>query len=108
MIAFCSVCQKEVEHHNWKNRIVRGKSIFVCGEHFKSSYPELIPKRTKAERKRFFKDTLQPYRQGELSKEYVDAYPNKAKEMATKEEISKAKDIWKGEPGQSEWRSKNP
>lgn len=88
--------------------MVGGKSVFVCGEHFKSSYPELIPKRIKDERRRFFKDIVQPYRGGELSKEYCDAYPCKAKEMADKKEIKQAKDVWRGEPGQAEWRRKNP
>ena len=108
MKRFCSVCQKEVEHHNWKSSIVNGKSVFVCGRHFKSSYPELIPKQMKESRRRFFKDTIQPYRQGKLSKEYCDAYPYKAKEMASKKEIKQARDTWKGEPGQAEWRRKNP
>ena len=88
--------------------MVGGKSVFICGDHFKPASHEFIPKRIKDERRRFFKDTLQPYRGGELSKEYCDAYPHKAKDMASKKEIEQSKDVWKGEPGQSEWRRKNP
>ena len=50
-------------------------------------------------RKQYHKELLQPFREGEVSKEYLDAYP-KAKEgmikdgVITEKQARKAKNVW--------------
>ncbi len=53
----------------------------------------------KESRKIFKKDIVQPFRDKQLSKEYVKAYPEKVKQMIkegniTEEEVKKAKPVW--------------
>lgn len=98
MRAFCSVCQKEVEYHNWKSRVVKGQSVFVCGRHFKSSMPEFVPERIKDERVKNWNSIVQPYRGGKLSREYIEAHGAKGID-ATPEEVKKSEYVWKDLPG---------
>ena len=114
MKQLCFYCGKDVEDYSWKLKTVeigedgeRG-TVWICGKHFKGSYPEFVPERIKEDRRKHFGELVQPYRDGKLSKEYVDTYPNKAKKMAKDGEIKKAKDVWKDLPGHSGWRSRNP
>ena len=71
------------------------KSGWFCRKWFKlgPSY-EFVPERIKNDRKKYAKDILQPWRQGVLSKEYLDVYGSKGV-GATKEDIKKAKNVWK-------------
>jgi len=51
-------------------------------------------------RRKYGKSILQKYREGELSKEFIEAYPERAKAMVdkgihTQEEIKRAKPVWK-------------
>ena len=60
---------------------------------------EVTTESIKKDRKIYQKDLYQPFRQNELSKEYVEAYPDRIKEMVkeghvTKEEIKNAKNVW--------------
>ena len=60
---------------------------------------EVTTESIKEDRKIYQKDLCQPFRQNELSKEYVEAYPDRVKEMVkekhiTQEEVSKSKYIW--------------
>lgn len=54
---------------------------------------EFIPDSMKEERKRFRKDILQPFRAGQLSKEYVDTWGTKHLKVS-KEEVKNAKPVW--------------
>lgn len=50
-------------------------------------------------RKKYFKSIIQKYRDGQLSKEFIDAYPERAKAMVkegihTEKEIKNAKNVW--------------
>ena len=50
-------------------------------------------------RRKYFKSTLQKYRNGELSKEFIDAYPERAQAMIkekihTEKEIKQARPVW--------------
>lgn len=52
-------------------------------------------------RKQYRKELLQPFRGGEVSKEYLDAYPHAKKGMIkegiiTKKQARNAKEVWKG------------
>lgn len=68
-------------------------------------YPEMIPESMKEERKKYANDMLQSHRQGELSREFLEAHPQRAKQMLrdgaiTKEEIKKSRYVWgKDVPG---------
>lgn len=48
------------------------------------------------ERRRFAKDIIQPFRAGELSKEYVDTWGANRLNV-TPEEVKKAKNVWSGD-----------
>lgn len=54
---------------------------------------ELTTDAIKSDRKEFKKDIVQPWRNGQLSKEYVDAVGTKYIK-ATPEEIKNAKPVW--------------
>ena len=50
-------------------------------------------------RRKYFKSTIQKYRDGQLSKEFIEAYPERAKAMIdqgihTEKEIKQAKPVW--------------
>jgi hypothetical protein len=66
--------------------VTLGNGICDCVECNKKStadlggWPEFVPGRIKEDRNKFFKMTLQPYRDGIPSKEYAEAYPERAKE----------------------------
>lgn len=53
-----------------------------------------------AEQRRAFRnDIVQPTRDGEPSKEFIDTYPKVAEKMFSKDQIKKAKPVWKGVDG---------
>ena len=61
---------------------------------------EIVPKGTKEDRKKYFKSLTQPYRDGKLAKEFVEAYPDQVKSQVEKGEIKQkdvdsAKYMWK-------------
>ena len=65
----------------------------------------------KEERKKYFKSTIQKYREGQLSREFIEAYPERAKAMVkegihTEKEIKQAKDVWSDISGVNWRRSK--
>jgi len=56
------------------------------------------------QRAEYFNSAVQPFRNGELSKEFVDAHPNHVNKMITDgtiapTEVAKAKEVWKDLPG---------
>ena len=60
---------------------------------------EITTSQIKEDRKKYKTDLTQPFRGGELSKEYVEAYPDRVKEMVkekhvTESELKNAKNIW--------------
>jgi len=59
---------------------------------------------TKEDRKKYFKTLLQPFRGGELSREFAEAYPKEVKQMASEQEIKNSKYVWKDLPGYDHWR----
>jgi hypothetical protein len=61
---------------------------------------ELATEDLKNDRRIYRKDTLQPYRGGKLSKEYIEAYGTD-RIVATPEEIKQAQNVWdKDDPTQ--------
>ena len=60
---------------------------------------EFTSQNIKDERKKYFKSTLQKYRDGQLSKEFIVAYPERAQAMIkegihTEKEVKQAKPVW--------------
>lgn len=52
--------------------------------------------------KQYAGDTIQPFRQGDLSREFVELYPNRVRKMIkdgsiTKDEVKKSKEVWRKE-----------
>jgi hypothetical protein len=61
--------------------------------------PEWIPDRIREERVKYAKDIVQPWRNGQLSKEYIEHNGTKGIKV-TPEQIKNAKYVWKGDvPG---------
>ncbi len=54
---------------------------------------EITTNSIKEDRKKFSKDILQPYRSGQVSKEYIEAYGTERIE-ATPQEIKNARNVW--------------
>jgi hypothetical protein len=91
-VSWCKACSKE--HNDWAWRNI-GNGEWVCSKWFKPTGPsEDVPKEVFEERKEFFNSTLQPFRNGELSREYVEAHGTKGIGV-TPEEAKKAKYVWK-------------
>lgn len=57
---------------------------------------EFTKQSIKEERKTYANDVWQPYRQGELSKEYLDTYGD-SRVKVTEKEKRKAKNVWKAD-----------
>ena len=55
---------------------------------------EFTTENIKDQRKAYAKDIIQPFRKGELSKEYVDTYGTKHLKGITPQEVKKAKPVW--------------
>lgn len=109
---YCLYCQEEHEHYEWKNRsnwdMPDGstKDGWVCGKHVKvRGKVEWTTDEVKEQRKEYFNSTLQPYREGVLSSEYLEAHGTKAINPTAKD-IKKAKPVWKDLDGWSN-RSKS-
>lgn len=54
---------------------------------------------------KYWSDTLQPRRQGEPSREFIEYYPEEAKKIFTTEEILSSKNVWYDQKGA---KSSNP
>ena len=55
---------------------------------------EFIPQRMKDDRQKYQKSTLQPFRDGVLSSEFVQTYGTSSLNV-TKEDVRKSKPVWK-------------
>jgi len=107
-VIMCGSCKKR------QARVHRTFGIQVCGscqekrnafnaKHGSLGGYEIVPQRIKDERVKYLKSQIQSHRQGELSKEFVESYPQKIKDMVrdgalTQQEVDKAKPVWKDLP----------
>ena len=67
---------------------------WYCSRFFTpSTQSEFMPDRVRDDRREYFNSTIQPFRQGELSKEYIDLYGTDSVNVS-KYEIKKAKNVW--------------
>jgi len=69
----------------------------------KTPYPEFVPEYIKKDREKNMKSQIQSHRQGEMSKEFIENYPDKVKGMlkegaVTEKEVRKARYVWKDLP----------
>jgi len=106
--AFCLYCNKKHDFYEWKHKkwpMPDGteKEGWVCGKHTKVGYHEFTTEQIKEDRLKFFNSSLQPYRDGELSREYVEAHGTKGIK-ASPEQIRKAKNVWTDLSG---WRNRD-
>jgi hypothetical protein len=108
-ISFCVFCQKKHDDFAWKTIDYEENGVkkwgWFCRKAFKPSPdPERIPERIKDDRKAFAKSMLQPFREGEPSREFIEAYPDQARKTFTPKEIANAKNVWKDVIG-SHWQN---
>lgn len=67
-----------------------------------SRYPEFTTDEIREGRKKYRNDLLQPYREGEFSKEFRDAHFQQSMDMVrdgviTEHQFNHAKDVWMGD-----------
>ena len=91
---YCSLCKKRHSDSNWRT-VYDKKIIHFCSRYFKPTTSEFVPERIKEDRKANAKSMIQPWRQGEASSEFIEAYPDKAKHMFSERERITAKPVWK-------------
>lgn len=63
------------------------------------SFPEMVPQKFHEERRIYANDMLQSHRGGQLSREFLEAHPQRAKQMLrdkaiTKEDVKSSKYVW--------------
>jgi hypothetical protein len=100
----CDVCNTDQQFFTNKN------TLKLCPHCINLSYNEYLQNfspvtsiihddrthQQREEAKQFRNDLLQPRREGEPSKEFIEAFPERSKSMFTDEERRKAKYVWKG------------
>jgi len=102
-LIFCVKCQKKhtsvwgwtYKKWNTENGIIEG---WGCNKHPTKGH-EWTTDAIKEGRRKYRKELTQSFRGGELSKEYVDYYPEQAKGMVksgvvTQKQVDKAKNVW--------------
>ncbi len=97
----CGSCNS-IDYHGAKLKYIDGKANWICEDclGYRIKSPEFVPDSVKEERKENFKSLLQPFRNGELSREYVEAHGTKSINVSDTE-VKKAKYQWKDIPGWS-------
>ena len=85
---YCKGCGKE---HTDRSFIY--KNGWYCTLFHKPTSVEFVPERIKDDRVEYFNSIVQPYREGELSKEYVEAHGTEGIDV-TEQEVKKAKNVW--------------
>lgn len=63
-------------------------------ERWNKVFVEFVPDAIKEDRVKYKRDIVQPFRDGQPSKEFIDTYPERSKKMFTNEERRKAKPVW--------------
>ena len=67
---------------------------------------EFTSEEIKSQRVQFAKDTIKPFRSGEVSRQYIEEYGTKSIEVTEKEvkEAMKKPDVWSGDLGHNYYR----
>lgn len=99
-VSKCVGCNKKHSDFNWtyttyEDEYGQKKNGWFCTKWIKpSGSKEWVPDRIKDERLKYRKDIVQPFRDGQLSKEYVDTYGTRGLHGVTKDDVKKAKPVW--------------
>ena len=88
---YCKGHEKEHEDKSWK--FIEG-NWYCTKYHRPSRLSEFMPANVTDDRQEYFNSIVQPYRDGKLSKEYLDAHGTKGIEASDKE-IREAKPLWR-------------
>ena len=70
-----------------------GEQCSDCG-YSNLKWPEFTSTIIKTQRQTYAKDLIQPFRDGEPSREFIKQYPKKAEKMFSPEQRKKAKNTW--------------
>ena len=97
MKEFCYFCDKKHDDYNWRNIDIGGASRWICSLWFKPRKVDFSSQKVKNDRDKYAKSLIQPFREGEASSEFIEAYPERAKKMFTPKERLKAREVWKGD-----------
>jgi len=106
MIEYCQGCKKKHADSNWNGTYEKEiKSvIYVCSKYFRPTATEHVPESMRQDREQNVKSMLQPWREGEPSAEFIEAYPKQAEKMFSTKERIKAKEVWKDTPNIKNWK----
>lgn len=101
MEEFCIIHQKKHQSESgWKYKQWNTENGSVYGWGCADvRYPEFVPQKVHEERVTYANDQIQSHRGGELSREFLEAHPQRAKQMLkdgviTKEDVKKSKNVW--------------
>ncbi len=105
---YCVLCKTDHEDVNWRHKqwIEGQPDGWACSKWFTPrplhSMVEFVPSEMKEARKQYADEQVQPYRQGELSREFVNLHPDKVKGMVksgivTKQQVKQSKHVWKND-----------
>lgn len=102
-VFYCQNHKKKHEWSDWSGKAVKTKKgvevQYHCLAYSESHYPEFTTQKIKDERVEFANDQIQSHRGGQLSREFIEAHPKRAKQMLkdgviTKEDVRKSKRVW--------------
>ena len=105
-VFYCSGCERKHESDGYIRHMAHPltkKQGWFCSQWFRPSKPpEFVPQSIKEQRREHHDALLQPYREGNFSKEYRDAYPEISRNMVksgviTQQQHDKAKPVWHGD-----------
>jgi len=98
---YCVFCHNKHQDYAWRYAKWWDEELkeeiwgMACTKHFQPSPSrEFVPQAVKNDRVKYFNSLLKPWRGGEASKEFLEAYPNKAKKIFSQKEIKSAKNVW--------------
>jgi len=90
-MTYCNGCNTEHEDRSWK---FRNGGWYCTKYHTPSRLSEFIPGNIVDDRQEYFNSTLQPFRDGKVAREYLEAYGSEGIDVTDKE-VREAKDLWK-------------
>ena len=98
---YCYIHNEEHLASGWRGKPEKtAKGVIIkhyCDNNI--AYPEFTTESIKNGRLEYANDQIQSHRQGELSREFLEAHPKQAKKMLdngviTKEQVKKSKRVW--------------
>ncbi len=95
----CPVCRKRLVPIHIRLGILPCTNCLKRQEHLNhpQELPEFTSQSIKQQRKEFANDIIQPFRKGELSREYVELYGTDRLTGLTKREIKRSRYVWNDE-----------